>query len=239
MTAPLLTNLANIPSVSGAAIFDHHGTCLEYELAPPYELILLESVRETLDSTRGFVSTLDGSAKPQTFIGRYQHGLLFARWDESFVILLMAAANANVPLLTVGLNAAALKMKAALSDSMSDSSLASMSDSHPAMSAQHQMMSSSQTGGSVNYSVTGQSRVPVPGAVGVPVIKQLIKLLAHHIGPVARVIVKRELRGLGTNAVSLMPTQYGDLVSLSGRSIADPVRRKAFIGAANELTAGF
>ncbi len=216
MSVQILGNVLDIPGVSGAVIFDADGICVEHDLRPPYEPILLDSVRRRLESTMNYIRSLEDAAEAHLFVGRFEQGSLFVRWQGQYAIVLMATPEVNVSMLTVGLNATALRL----------------GSSSPAQSS---AMAGSATGSGSSFSPSGQSLSPPPGAIGMPVVKRLIRTLARRTGPVAKLIVKRELQRLGTTAWTLMPDQYGDLVALCARSLPVESQRSEFIADANRL----
>jgi hypothetical protein len=75
----------------------------------------------------------------------------------------------------------------------------------------------------------------IPDAVGKNIMDGLLKALARHIGPFAKLIMKEELTKLGATATTLGFSQYEDFVSLLSRRVQDPAKRREFITEAEAL----
>jgi hypothetical protein len=75
----------------------------------------------------------------------------------------------------------------------------------------------------------------IPDAVGKNIMDGLLKALARHIGPFAKLIMKEELTKLGATATTLGFSQYEDFVSLLSRRVQDPSKRREFITEAEAL----
>jgi hypothetical protein len=79
------------------------------------------------------------------------------------------------------------------------------------------------------------SHPPVPDAVGKQVMDGLLRALARHIGPFAKLIMKEELTKLGLTPSTLGLAQYDDFISLLGRRVQDPGKRREFMTEAEGL----
>lgn len=75
----------------------------------------------------------------------------------------------------------------------------------------------------------------VPDAVGKNIMDSLLRALARHIGPFAKLIMKEELTKLGLTPATLGFAQYDDFVSLLSRRVQDPAKRREFITEAEAL----
>jgi hypothetical protein len=75
----------------------------------------------------------------------------------------------------------------------------------------------------------------VPDAVGKNIMDALLRALARHIGPFAKLIMKEELTKLGLTPATLGFGQYEDFVSLLSRRVQDPAKRREFITEAEAL----
>jgi hypothetical protein len=75
----------------------------------------------------------------------------------------------------------------------------------------------------------------VPDAVGKHIMDGLLRALARHIGPFAKLIMKEELTKLGLTPATLGFAQYEDFVSLLSRRVQDPAKRREFITEAEAL----
>jgi predicted regulator of Ras-like GTPase activity (Roadblock/LC7/MglB family) len=82
----------------------------------------------------------------------------------------------------------------------------------------------------------GQDSSPtVADAVGKTILDGLLRALARHIGPFAKLIMKEELTKLGLTASTLGFSQYDDFVSLLSRRVQDPTKRREFLTEAEAL----
>jgi hypothetical protein len=75
----------------------------------------------------------------------------------------------------------------------------------------------------------------VADAVGKNIMDGLLRALARHIGPFAKLIMKEELTKLGLTPSTLGFSQYDDFVSLLSRRVQDPAKRREFITEAESL----
>lgn len=75
----------------------------------------------------------------------------------------------------------------------------------------------------------------IPDAVGKNIMDSLLRALARHIGPFAKLIMKEELTKLGLTPTTLGFAQYDDFVSLLSRRVQDPAKRREFITEAEAL----
>jgi predicted regulator of Ras-like GTPase activity (Roadblock/LC7/MglB family) len=106
----------------------------------------------------------------------------------------------------------------------------------PAVSQSSPRVASSSTSGFQSDS-QGQGMIPitVPDAVGKPVMDSLLRALARHIGPFARLMIKEELTKLGCTLTTLGMSQYEDFISMLGRRLQDPNKRREFMTEAENL----
>jgi hypothetical protein len=75
----------------------------------------------------------------------------------------------------------------------------------------------------------------IQDAVGKNIMDGLLKALARHIGPFAKLIMKEELTKLGLTPTTLGFGQYEDFVSLLSRRVQDPAKRREFLTEAEKL----
>jgi len=96
----------------------------------------------------------------------------------------------------------------------------------------------------VTQSVTGQTfresgdsgiTARMPDSVGPQVMDGLLKALARHIGPFAKLILKEELHKLGATAQTLGFAQYEDFVGMLAGRLQDPAKRREFVEEAERL----
>jgi hypothetical protein len=74
-----------------------------------------------------------------------------------------------------------------------------------------------------------------PDGVGPQVMDGLLKALARHIGPFAKLILKEELHKLGATAATLGFGQYEDFVGMLAGRLQDPSKRREFVQEAERL----
>lgn len=83
---------------------------------------------------------------------------------------------------------------------------------------------------------SGHDSTPtVADAVGKTIMDGLLRALARHIGPFAKLIMKEELTKLGLTPSTLGFSQYDDFVSLLSRRVQDPAKRREFMKEAESL----
>jgi hypothetical protein len=96
-------------------------------------------------------------------------------------------------------------------------------------------LASSSTGISgLTYS-GGQSDMPVPDPIGPQIMDGLLKALARHIGPFAKMILKEELTKLGVSASTIQFAQYEDFVGSLARRVQDPAKRREFVAECEKI----
>ncbi|HKA91426.1 MAG TPA: hypothetical protein VKE22_27375 [Haliangiales bacterium] len=74
-----------------------------------------------------------------------------------------------------------------------------------------------------------------PDSVGPMVMDGLLKALARHIGPFAKLILKEELHKLGATAATLGFGQYEDFIGMLAGRLQDPAKRREFVQEAERL----
>ncbi len=75
----------------------------------------------------------------------------------------------------------------------------------------------------------------IPDAVGKNIMDGILKALARHIGPFAKLIMKEELTKLGATPTTLGFSQFEDFINLLSRRVQDPAQRREFITEAEAL----
>ena len=75
----------------------------------------------------------------------------------------------------------------------------------------------------------------LPDAVGKNVMDGLLRALARHIGPFAKLIMKEELTKLGLTPATLGFGQYEDFINMLSRRVQDPGKRREFMTEAEGL----
>jgi hypothetical protein len=106
--------------------------------------------------------------------------------------------------------------------------IAAVSQSSP------RLASASMSGGFRSHE-SQDTAVSIPDAVGKNIMDGLLRALARHIGPFAKLIMKEELTKLGVTPTTLGFSQYEDFVSLLSRRVQDPVKRREFLTEAEAL----
>jgi hypothetical protein len=77
--------------------------------------------------------------------------------------------------------------------------------------------------------------IVVPDAVGKETLDKLLRALAKHIGPFAKLMIKEELTRMGATASTLGLSQYDDFIGMLGRRLQDPNKRREFMTEAESL----
>jgi hypothetical protein len=278
MSAEILAGVNALTGVVGSALVDAEGRCTLFALPAPYEPMLVSMAVAMLKEVLDHFATLDEAPQPrQFFLG--MSGLdLVVRWagDAAFVVL--ATPQSSAAMLTVALNAAALKLAAAGGPApqtappqavprpppLPAATLVAASPSTPLSappvpppalkvttwgppsrlgSTHADAAGTTSQGHGLTSSrlspLSGFTGVPPeaspPDALGAPIVEQMVTVLAKQIGPVARVLAKRELQRMGTSPGTIGRQAYRDLVMLLARHVAEPNRAHDFYSSALRL----
>lgn len=202
--------LSGSPHVLAAAIFDESGQCTESHLPPPYDPILIQDMIVKLGEAFDNFSALGHQSPARSFAASCEAGSVIMRRIEGSTIVALVEKAGNMVMVNVALNVVGLKLRrgAEASKSASDHFLS------PSASA-----SLGQSGSFV------QATNVVPRAA----LQRLLKLYQHEVGPAAKLLLKRELSGLGLSARALRPERYPAVVRGLALHIQNPELRDTFI----------
>jgi hypothetical protein len=229
-----LSGLAQIPGVRGYAVFDQNGQCLAHDLPAPYEPILMAQAMEELAQAFDALKVLDEWGI-ETFVGRFQEGCLVMKPLANHRLVILTVPEMNMVKLNIGVTVASLKFERG--DSGGGGS-AGPSQSFPRTSSGFGQSLPPRTAPSMTSwtaSPVSESLVPAD-AVGQFVMTQLLKLFTARVGPMAKILMGKQMRELGLQERTVGLSQYGDVVTLLARNIAEGPQRQDFIGAARALT---
>jgi hypothetical protein len=239
-----LAPIAGIPGVTGAAVFGDGDRCLAAALQPPYEELLVERAMRTL---RQALLTLNVSFdSAETWSGlflRCDGGHLVVKRSGEHTLLVFGDASLNVAMVNVGLNVAALKLRAA--SGVPAPYTAGGLGSQPV--ASHDFLDP-RAALTVGYGqaviATGSPAAPLPlsppaaiagevapaaGMVPRALLEQVLRALARTLGPSARDMLRDELVGLGLAPQAVPLASFSDLVDQLALRVQDPGRRAAFL----------
>ena len=249
-----LQSLIQVPGVSGAAVFDLSGDCLAESLEPPYEPILLAEVvsrlREVYDN---YVALDDAAGKAVALV--FEEGHLLIRSLDNITVVAIASRVANLAMLGVALNVAGLKLsRAAASRAPADEivpqpsapppqPIAAVAHGDPYVGGAPSPAASppplpaglatgsTNTGNSVSVSWTAE-RLDVPAppdAVGLRVMRHVLKSLMRQIGREGKPVLEEELYRIGATPATVTGSQFTDLIMAVARRIPNAAARDAFM----------
>ncbi len=226
-----LAGLTQIRGVKGYSVFDARGTCVEHQMPPPYEPILINQAIGELRAAFDAVKCLDESGM-DSFVGRFELGCIVLKPLSNHTVMLLTAPDVNMATLNIGLKVALLKLERVESGTLPSRDSVPHSGHNFGARANISSNMSLSPGSPINAAM-----IPAD-AVGPAVMSELTKLLAVHIGPMAKVIMKKELAQLGLHPQTVGAAQFNDLVSVLARKVPDPAGGHAFISAARNLASG-
>ncbi|WP_428267519.1 hypothetical protein [Haliangium sp.] len=122
-----------------------------------------------------------------------------------------------------------------LRDRVSNSSIPGHSVQNPQVSSSQNMRSSMRGGVDTSTSISWSAedlggQRPPPDAVGLAVMRHVLKALARRIGPVdARAILDEELRVIGATPATVRASEFTDIIHNVARRMANQADRSAFI----------
>ncbi len=206
---PNLGTLCNVPGVLGAAVFSQAGQVVEHKLNPPFDAVLIDEVLKTL---RGlFERWTLGETPVKASTVRLEDGGITFRQLGSFGVVVLTGAKVNPSMLNVALKALDLKLKRATA-------------------AQHISQSQSFGALSIDLNASGAANAVPP-----KVVKEVIAAFAQSVGPIARMVFKKELKRLGTTSSAIPLTMYSELVSRLAKRIENTQDRKTFLKNVKDL----
>jgi len=281
----VLQGLTNIPGVMGAALFGSGDECIEHQLSPPYEPIVMTGALSEIRQALSVLSYLEGADQWNALVLRFEAGYLVIRSAGGFVLMVLAQPTLNPAMLSVGFNIALQKLAKmpsvhvpaartpaptpqraqtatppptppplpaatrqapppppaarasgnGLPVATTSQPSGPLRDSSPAVgSAQSMSQSPSLAAGSSVLSSSDAVHI-MPDAVDRDTMDKLLKALARHIGPFAKMIMKEELTRLGATHSTLEHTRYDELLGSLARRVTDPGKRREFVTEAERL----
>lgn len=215
----ILQQLTSVQGVTGAALFNKQGGCVAHVLNPPYEPILLvEAVQELRQAVEMF--TYLDSTEFQGFVAHLDSGKVVARQSGDWLVFVLGDGQLQTSMLNVALSVVVLKLKTA----------------GPPPDAPSNVAVGSLSLGSMGSIGAGVSPSEAPAdAVGVSVMKALLKELASSLGPFAKVLLKQELGKLGLSARTVGRQHYHDLIKVLSKRIPEEEKRQDFVVKAKTL----
>lgn len=235
----ILAGINAIPGVIGSIIFDSSDQCLEHELPPPYEPVLIAGVLAEVHNAASMLGALDGSPW-QAFAFRFESGYLLVRCIDDVTLLVLAEPSINLAMLNVGFTVATLKIvQRAAPAAAAATSAASSQSGRVAASKQPRL----------SVSASGQQRLSpspqvfsdsggVASADAVPraQMDSLLQALARHVGPMAKIMIKEDLAKMGAAVSTLGLSQYDDFIRLLAMRVTEGSERKEFLAEVEKLT---
>ncbi|MEZ4367851.1 MAG: hypothetical protein R2939_16465 [Kofleriaceae bacterium] len=255
----VLAPIAGIPGVIGAAVFTSDDRCLAAMLHPPYEEVL---VQRTMRALRQALMVLNASFDSEdSWSGmflRCDGGHLVIKRVDDHALLVFGQPAMSVAMVNVGLNVAAIKLRAAPAPASASPAAAappppprqppppsvppwptpgsgSIPRSPTSLSQGVPMQPMSGSGsipGAGTSMLSWPNQVGEQPAVGVlsrTTVEQLLRLMAKHVGPGAKVVMRDELVALGLAPTAVPFSSFSDLVDQLARHIQDASRRNAFM----------
>jgi predicted regulator of Ras-like GTPase activity (Roadblock/LC7/MglB family) len=307
VSADVLAGINALAGVVGSALVDAHGNCVAFAMPPPYEPMLIRIAFSTLRAALEHLSSLEEAPRPQQLFVQFDESCLVVRWAGDLAFVVVAASTRSSAMLSVALNAAALKLASGeapvasappppgasgvpvppslrphgtlvstagpgpgpgpgaapwgLRGTLHDLAPGSYGPPQPGYGAPSAPPGYGPPSGHHGYgppagygppsgplgyappsappgyapaSAPAATRTdPAPGELVAPdVLERMTLELAGHIGPVARVLVKRELARLGLAPETLGRQAYRDLVLGLARHVREPARASRFSSSA-------
>jgi hypothetical protein len=252
-----MQKITSVPGVIGAAVFDESGACLAHALKPPYEAILLTEILLQLRDVYDNYLALAESAEINSLVGSFEGGYLLIRRQQTQTLIVLASEAVNLAMLGVSINIAQLKLsRAGDQPPQPVMALGSQPPPPPPRAFERPPVSSSAPpplppprGVSPGQSVRGPARSvadsqvsiswssddlgqqkPPPDAVGLAVMRHVLKALARRIGAVdARAILDEELRTIGATPATVRAGDFTDIIHSVASRMANTDDREAFI----------
>lgn len=253
-----MQKITSVPGVLGAAVFDESGACLGHALRPPYEAILLTEILLQLRDVYDNYLALAESAEINSLIGAFEGGHLIIRRHQTQTLIVLASETVNLAMLGVSINIAQLKLNR-IGEQQPQPAMAHGSQPprpparaferaaapppqppplpppRPSVSTSQSLRVpargsfDSQVGISWSSDDIGQQKPP-PDAVGLGVMRHVLKALARRIGAVdARAILDEELRTIGATPATVRASDFTDIIHSVASRMPSADDREAFI----------
>ena len=209
-----LGNLCSLPGVIGAALYDPNFQCVEARLNPPYEPEMLAMVFRELSAALEACSYLDDTPV-EMGLARLSDGFLAFQAVGQLKAMVLAGPQLNPAMLHVAFGVLARKL--------------SSGGGAPAVAGHSITVSSS------NLSIDQSGARSVSNAIPAGIMRRVLEELTGRIGPMAKLIMKKELARRGATSTTLTPDQYGPVVEALAERIESPEEKAQFLSRVRRL----
>jgi hypothetical protein len=234
-----IQSVTGAKGIIGAALVDPEGKFLAHRLSAPYEPVLLTSLLEHLAAVQDLMVSLDPATRLRSFLGKYEELAILVRWTDRYTVVMLAAPNVNMAMMSVAAAAMQTKADAALSRPKAGPLLRTYPTNPGTVTVSGVEHQAPREGNTASDWRTGNAVTPSSATtsefVPLDTLKAVVKALAQHTGPTAQALIKRELANRGVTAVTLKRAQYQDFLSTMSQQISDPGARTLFMNEASAL----
>jgi serine/threonine protein kinase len=239
---PVLSKLNEVPGIVGSAVLDPQGRLMSF-VFPGKDLAAIRTMLGVLQQCFDMLTPVEKLPTPkQQAQFRFQRLQLVWRRTEDAIFLVCATDKLNFNVLTVALNAARLKIPAALNPKQAPAGppapqMERLMD--PTISLYATMSAAPLTNTSARASPPAApprpataagagavATVPLPQAA--ETLKAVAAALAKQVGPMAMVVIRRAMTELGVSTETIRPEQLSQLITTASLAIGDPRQRTQF-----------
>ena len=234
----LLTPIAGIPGVAGAALFDDDDRCVAAALHPPLDEALIERAMRTLRQALVVLNvSFDSETTWSGLFLRCEGGHVIVKRVEGHTVLVVGEPSLNVAMINVGLNVAAMSLRGGrLGRGTEPRGLLGPrpgqgSQPIPAQTPPPGDFLDPRAARTVGYSSGSSGGAEVAAASVVPraTLELVLRALARHLGPAARAVIQAELVAIGVVPQAVPLACYSDLIDQVARHIPEAGGRTAFL----------
>ncbi len=192
----LLASLVKLDDVSGVLV-SREGKAIFCSLPEVYSQEFQENLHHAIEEMSAAFDNAGRYGTPEEIVGLYENGSLVVREAHGFKILVILKTASPSPLVSVALNALALKFE-------------KLAQNKPA---------------------------PPKAEENIPLIlfNEIVKLLAQHYGPAAKLMVKRALKQAGATEKGLLLSCVSSFLKALKQEIDDPKLAQKALNKAKEL----
>ena len=243
--------LSKVPGVIGCAILDSDRTPLESILQPPYDPVLCaEVVRLVHDASVNYASL--GGEEALSACVMCADGYVVVRIVSGYSLVVLAARECNVAMVGAGSGVATLKLQRLVSAKAAPARPAvpaqvlapqPVAAARPAATSPRYTRENppplpnrdASTSGSVSMSMSmsvswSEIDPHAPAdAIGLRVMRHVLKSLMRQIGRQSKIVLENELSRIGATPSSVRAHQFTDLIMRVAKSIPNADGRTAFI----------
>ncbi len=208
----LLSQLCVVPGVAGAAVFDHHGVCLEQRAL---------SERWPLEALSGLVEDLVVGLEAFAYLDQASFRLGIAHFGDGILVVMRTADHRAVALASKDTDHSMLEVAfGALEVKLRHASVPPVNVRAPSNpSASFLSRSTFPLDGSAESTAD-----PVPE----PMVDQLREALADAVGPIARLLLQAHCAQLGVSEQHLPRDLWPALLERLSAEIVNETDRRAF-----------